>query len=265
MPHRTAGYGSVPWGLAQAPRETTIVEEPEQEKDVIIFPQAKSNDFTVTMPRNSSFTGSEKRKGSLQDFNAMRDNKIRESQRSFTFVGSDSRRDWLQTMPDRQYTFVQKMSSVKVPTWNNTPAQEINPLTGLSTGSVKRSTSDIEITKTVNVFDGIIMDENVNFALRYSSRMKNVKKDWYERRNSGSSLVSEKVVSIPVGDGNNSRRVSITDIGETIIHENRRASFQIGDSMIPSYTNDENSIQETSVSRMSEVSLPVSPTHSVTG
>lgn len=250
LPHKTAGYGGIPWALSNAPRETTIVENENPEKDILVFPQAKSNDFTMTVPRNSSFVDNYKRRGSFPSN---------------------------QVMPRND---VKKVSSVNIPVWEVTPVPALMPsktstvtpaVTGIPVNEganyVSSSLNQNEVTKTVEVFDGIIMDETVNFALRYSSRMKSVRKDWYERRTSGSSLISEKTVSVSFGretDNCKNRRVSITDISETPLFENGNVIPEMSPPNVSvSFSDTGTSSNNMQVSPVSEISLPVSPVDSV--
>lgn len=234
MPHKRAGYGVVPWGFTRAPRETTIIEDMNGESE------SKASTHTENEARRSSFPKENTK---------------------------------------HQNSAFHRKSSVNVPSWTEGPDSvfmpskstqviEVNPAVNTESAYVARSALPNETIKTVPVFDDIIMDENVNFALRYSSRMKNVKKEWYERRNSGtSSLMTEKSIILPSSGNdvsrNNSRRVSITDIAETQILDIN------SNNNLLSPLNDLDSLPETRscadgilVSPISEMSLPVSPSDS---
>jgi hypothetical protein len=230
--HKTSGYGVVPWGFTRAPRETTIIEDVDQESE---------GKDSWHVQKRSSFT-----KEQINEHNAA----------------------------------YHRKSSVNLPSWQegqesvfmqpeSTPVKAMSLPLKHESMYVARPALPSENTKTVPVFDDIIMDENVNFALRYSTRIKDVKKEWYERRNSGtSSMITEKSIILPSSSNdasrNNSRRVSITDIAETqILDINSNNNVLSPFNSFGTSTKTGSYADGMMISPVSEMSLPVSPSDSV--
>lgn len=241
MPHKTAGYGGIPWGRSDAPTGTTIIYD----RDMDYFPEVKHSGYTKRVQVDSLFSGND--------------------------IGCD----YFPCAPDKPQTCMQEMSATHVPIGDYFPVHpEMNQRTpttfntDVGTGkSYITSSRQHKIVKTVKVFDGIIMDETVNFALRYSSRMQQVSKEWHKTRNSDrSSLVSEKVVALPplrettrVVDG----PVNITDISESSIYdENQHMNSGRLSSSSELHSSGVTDTSEFFVSPVSDVTLPVSPVNS---
>jgi hypothetical protein len=232
--HRISGFGVVPLGRTGAPRETMIVEDMDQECE-----GKASREIDNEQKRSSS-------------------PKEQIDEQNVPFQSKPS----VNVPPMREGQKFDFMQS------KETPAKDIAPPFKTESMYEARPALPSENTKTVPVFDDIIMDENVNFAIRYSSRMQLVKNEWHEQKNSGNSpLITEKTIILPSSPNdtsrNNSRGVSITDIAETkMLDINSNNTMLSPFNSFDTSTKTGNYADGIIVSPVSDMSLPVSPSYS---
>ncbi|WAQ99690.1 hypothetical protein MAR_024063 [Mya arenaria] len=231
LPHKTAGYSMMPFSSMQAPRQDTILGDHISEKDVTVFPQTQSIDLTQNISKNMTSTSLVSQSGHTSNnvlstvpesaqmvtrqFSAGH-LKSRVNVPSWRLV-SDSSATLQPVIPpdnrgspdsDQDYVFASTPKAqahvVRQNSYSGETTRQFTNKVNPNRESVSRDHSlkrEKTTTITVPTLDGIIMDDTVNFALRYSSRMMTCKREFEEGKfKSNRSNLSERVVQIATTD-----------------------------------------------------------------